>query len=50
MSALVTEKAVFQWDKLRKMHLTDIAEGTTVEEVRAATEAIFVVDEDLKTF
>jgi len=32
------------------MHLTDIAEGTTVEEIRAMTEAIFVVDEDLKTF
>jgi 3-oxoacid CoA-transferase len=50
ISALVTEKAVFQWDRLGKMHLTDVAEDSSVEDVRAHTEAIFVVDEDLKTF
>lgn len=50
VSALVTEKAVFQWDRLGKMHLTDVAEESSVDEVRALTEAIFVVDEDLKVF
>jgi len=50
VSALVTEKAVFQWDKLGKMHLTDVASESSVEDIRANTEAIFVVDDDLKTF
>jgi 3-oxoacid CoA-transferase len=50
VSALVTEKAVFQWDRLGKMHLTDVAKESSVDEVRACTEAIFVVDDDIKTF
>jgi 3-oxoacid CoA-transferase len=50
VSALVTEKAVFQWDKLGKMHLTDVATESSVEEIRALTDAIFLVDDDLKSF
>lgn len=50
VSALVTEKAVFKWDRLGKMHLTDVAKDSSVEDVRAHTEAIFNVDENLKSF
>ena len=50
VSALVTEKAVFQWDRLGKMHLTDVAKESSIEEIRTLTEAIFVVDDDVKTF
>ena len=50
VSALVTEKAVFQWDRLGKMHLTDVAKESSIEEVRALTEAIFAVDDDVQTF
>jgi 3-oxoacid CoA-transferase B subunit len=50
VTALVTEKAVFQWDKLNKMVLTDVAKESSVEDIRAHTEAIFTVADDLKTF
>jgi len=50
VSALITEKAVFEWDKLGKMHLTDVAKESSVEEVKAHTDALFHVSDDLKTF
>jgi 3-oxoacid CoA-transferase len=50
VSALITEKAVFQWDKLGKMFLTDVATESSVEDVKAHTEAIFHVDDNLATF
>ena len=50
VSALVTEKAVFQWNKKGKMVLTDVAKESSLEDIRATTEAIFEVAEDLKQF
>jgi len=50
VSALVTEKAVFQWNKKGKMILTDVATESSVEDVRANTEALFEVADDLHTF
>ena len=48
---VITELAVFEFDrKTRQMTLTEIAENTTVEEVKANTEASFVVAKDLKRF
>jgi len=43
--------AVFEFDKdTRQMTLTEIAENTTLEEVKANTGANYVVAQDLKTF
>lgn len=50
VSSLVTEKAVFTWDKLGKMFLTDVAKESSVEDIRAHTEAMFVVADDIKSF
>ena len=49
VSLIVTDLAVFKVDRLAgELELTDIAEGVTLEEVRAKTAATFVVAEDLK--
>jgi len=43
--------AVFEFDKeTRQMTLTEIADNTSLEEVKAHTEAEYVVSPDLKTF
>ena len=48
---LITDMAVFEFDKVsRQMTLTEIAEDTTLEAVKEATEARFVVAQDLKRF
>ncbi len=48
---LITDMAVFEFDKeTRQMTLTEVAEGVTVEDVLAQTEADFEVATDLKTF
>lgn len=49
---IITELAVFEVDHYHNTGLTlkEIAEGVTVEEVRAKTEAKFKVADDLKTF
>ena len=47
---LITDLAVFEWDDNRKMVLTDVANVSSVEEVRSLTEAKFEVATNLKTF
>lgn len=47
---IITELAVFDVDKATGLHLIEVAEGVTVEEVRAATEAPFTVSDSLGTF
>ena len=48
---LITDMAVFEFDKVtREMTLIEVAEDTTVEEVRANTEASFKVSANLKKF
>lgn len=48
---LITELAVFKFDPLtRQMTLIEVASESSLEEVRAKTEAEFVVADDLKTF
>ena len=48
---LITDMAVFEFDKeTREMVLTEIAEDTTLEAVKEATEANFTVAKDLKRF
>lgn len=48
---LITDMAVFEFDKeTRQMTLIEIAEDTTLEEVKANTEATFVVAEPLGRF
>jgi 3-oxoacid CoA-transferase len=48
---LITDMAVFEFDKeSRQMTLTEIAEDTSLEEVKAQTEASYVVSPNLKTF
>lgn len=49
-SALITEKAVFQWNKEGKMILTDVASESSVEDVRAHTDAVYKIADDLKIF
>jgi len=51
VDVLITDMAVFEFDKdTRQMTLTEIAENTTLEEVRANTDARFKVADNLKTF
>jgi 3-oxoacid CoA-transferase B subunit len=51
VDVLITDMAVFEFDEVtREMTLTEIAENTTLEEVRANTEARFKVADNLKTF
>ena len=50
---LITELCTFRFEKsksgVHKMWLTELAEGVTLEEVKAKTEAAFLVSPDLKT-
>jgi 3-oxoacid CoA-transferase subunit B len=46
---LITEMGVFGFNH-HQMHLNEIAEGITVEDMRAVTEADFIVSDNLKTF
>ena len=50
VDALVTEKAVFKWNKKGKMILTDVSKESSLEDIRANTEAIYVISDDLKQF
>jgi len=51
VSTIITELAVFDVDRKNgKMELIDIAEGVTLEEVKAKTAADFTVREHLGTF
>lgn len=50
VNALITEKAVFQWNKEGKMVLTDVASESSVEDVRANTDANYIISDDLKIF
>ena len=48
---LITDLAVFVFDKYtRKMTLIEIAENTTIEEVKAKTGCEYSVAKDLKKF
>jgi 3-oxoacid CoA-transferase subunit B len=50
VSELITDMAVFQWDADRNMILKEIADDTTVEEIRKLTEADFRVADNLDIF
>ena len=50
VDVLITEKAVFEWNKKGKMVLTDIAKESSLEDIKANTEAVFEVAVDLKQF
>lgn len=51
VSMIVTDLAVFDVDrKAGELTLIDIAEGITLDELRAKTGADFKVSQDLKTF
>jgi len=51
VDVLITDMAVFEFDKeTRQMTLMEIAENTSVEEVKANTEADYIVSPSLKTF
>ena len=46
---LITELGVFKFDReLRKMTLTELAEGVSLEEIKAKTEGEYEVSGDLK--
>ena len=47
---LITDLAVFKWDKDRNMVLEEIAHDTNVEEVRRLTSAEFTVSDNLSKF
>ncbi|KAH7311861.1 putative coenzyme A transferase [Rhexocercosporidium sp. MPI-PUGE-AT-0058] len=49
VSRIITELAVFDVDFTKGLTLIEVADGVTVEDVRAKTEAPFKVAEDLKT-
>ena len=49
VSQIITELAVFKVDRrLRELELVEIAEGVTLEEVKAKTDADFKIASDLK--
>ena len=50
VNQLITDMAVFEWDSERNMILKEIAHDTTVDKVRALTEAEFIVSDDLGEF
>lgn len=50
VDALITDKAVFQWTMDGRMILTDVAEDSSVEEIRGITEANYEISDDLQTF
>ena len=48
---LITDMAVFEFHPVtRQMTLTEIAEDTSIEEIKANTGCEFEIAEDLKTF
>jgi len=48
---LITDLAVFEFHpETRQMVLTEIAENTTIEEIKANTDCEFEVAAELKTF
>lgn len=48
---LITDLAVFEFHpETRQMVLTEIAENTTVEEIKANTDCEFEIAAELKTF
>jgi len=48
---LITDMGVFEFDKnTRQMTLIEIAENTSLEELKAVTEAEYIVSPSLKTF
>lgn len=48
VSRIITDLCVFDVDRARGLTLIEIADGVTVEQVRAATDAPFATAEDLK--
>jgi 3-oxoacid CoA-transferase len=48
VSRIITELAVFDVDSTEGLTLIEVADGVTVEEVKAKTEAPFKVSPDLK--
>jgi len=51
VDVLVTDLAVFEFDKeTREMTLIEVAEESSLEEVRSLTECEFKVSDNLKTF
>ena len=48
VSMIITELGVFEVDYAMGLTLTEIADGVTIEEIRAKTEADFAVAKDLK--
>jgi len=50
VNMIITELAVFEIDKSRGLRLLEVAEGVTVDEVKAKTAVPFEVAKDLKTF
>lgn len=46
---IITELAVFEVQKGRGLVLIEVAEGVTLEEIKAKTAANYVVSENLKT-
>lgn len=50
VSRIITELGVFDVDFTTGLTLVEIAEGVTLDEVKAKTEAPFKVADDLKTF
>lgn len=50
VSRIITDLAVFDVDVLEGLILVEIAEGTSVDEIREKTEAPFIVSENLGTF
>lgn len=49
VSRIITELAVFDIDFTEGLTLIEVADGVTVDEVKAKTEAPFRVADDLKT-
>jgi len=49
VSRIITELAVFDVDFTEGLTLIEVADGVTVDEVKAKTEAPFLVADDLKT-
>lgn len=50
VDVLVTEKAVFKWNRYREMILTEVASDSSVEDIRANTDADFEVASRLESF
>jgi len=47
----ITDKAVFTWEKSsRRMTLTEVAKGLTVEEIKGITPCSYEVSKNLKEF